>query len=118
MSNNTSRLNKFNLENNNSYQFEEFETEILNGSLPQIKKKYLNKNFSDEKLHKRHSIKSLKDLKKLNQKEEKGDYLIMINSEIKRKNEIELGPKITKILKKFNKNNDSQINDESKKLNE
>ena len=118
MSNNTSRLNKFNLENNNSYQFEEFETEIFNGSLPQIKKKYLNKNFSDEKLHKKHSIKSLKDLKKLNQKEEKADYLIMINSEIKRKNEIELGPKITKILKKFNKNNDSQINDESKKLNE
>jgi len=44
----------------------------------------------------------------------------MMNAEQRRKNKIEFGPKITRILKKFNKskNEDIQLNNESNKNNE
>ena len=120
MSSNTSKLNKLNLENNNSFQAEEFETDIFNGSLPQIKRKTINQNIPSDRNLLKHSIKSLKHMRRNNENGENSDFLIMMNAEQRRKNKIEFGPRITRILKKFNKskNEDIQLNNESNKNNE
>ena len=118
MSSNLSKINKVNLENNNSFQADEYETDIFNGSLPQIKKKAFNQNFSNDKKLLKSSIKSFRHLKRNNKIEEKSDFMIMMNAEKRKRSKIEFGPKITKILKKYNKNNDIQLNNESKKSNE
>ena len=120
MSSNTSKLNKLNLENNNSFQAEEFETDIFDGSLPQIKRKTINQNIPSDRNLLKHSIKSLKHMRRNNENGENSDFLIMMNAEQRRKNKIEFGPKITRILKKFNKskNEDIQLNNESNKNNE
>ena len=51
---------------------------------------------------------------------ENSDFMIMMNVDQRKKNKIEFGPKITKILKKYNKNKneDLQLNNESNKNNE
>ena len=117
MSHNTSKINKLNLENNNSFQAEEYETDIFNGPLPQIKKKMINSNKLDEKKLLRHSIKSLKDMKGQYEVGEKSDFFIMMNAERRKNNKIDFGPKITKIVKKYNTNRSSenQLINESKK---
>ena len=118
ISGNLSKINKVNLQNNNSFQADEYETDIFNGSLPQIRKKAFNQNFSNDKKLLKSSIKSFRHLKRNNKIEEKSDFMIMMNAEKRKRSKIEFGPKITKILKKYNKNNDIQLNNESKKSNE
>ena len=120
MSSNTSKLNKLNLENNNSFQAEEYETDILNGSLPQIKKRSINQKIHSDRNLLKHSIKSLKHMRRIDEIGENSDFMIMMNVDQRKKNKIEFGPKITKILKKYNKskNEDLQLNNESNKNNE
>ena len=119
-SNNTSKINRLNIENNNNSQTEEFETDIFNGSLPKIIKKELSQNSVDDKSMIKKKIKSLKEIKKYNEIEDNSDYIIKANTLRTKKNEIMFGPKITKILKKINnsKNNENQLVDETKKGNE
>ena len=117
ISNNTSRINKINFENNNSFQAEEFETDILNGSLPRIRRRKMNENTFDSKGILKRKIKSLKDMKNYKEIEDKSDYIIKANSILEQKNDFILGAKITKIKKKINNNNESQLNNESKKNN-
>ena len=119
LSNNSSRVNKLNLENNNSFQTDEFETDILSGSLPQIRKRTLNQSSIDDRHLIKHSIKSLKDIKKSQRIVDTSDYIIKTSSQRARneRNEISFGPKITKIFKKFNNSKHSeQLNNESKKI--
>ena len=121
MSNTSSKLNKLNFENNNSFQTEEYETEILNGSLPQIRKKTINYSSMEDKQIIKHCIKSLKDIKKSQNIIDKSDYIIKTTSQRRRNemNEISFGPKITKIFKKFNNSkNSEQLNNDSKKNSE
>ena len=106
ISNNTSRINKLNLENNKSFQNEEYETEAFKNSLPQIKK--INKNIIDNKRNFKHSFKSLENKRKFKESGDNTNYIIMMSAEQRRKNVIELGPKITKILKKINKNKNEE----------
>ena len=119
-SNNTSKINRLNIENNNNSQIEEFETDFFNGSLPQIRKKELSQNSVDDKSIIKKKIKSLKEIKKYKEIEDNSDYIIKANTHRTKKNEIMFGPKITKILKKINndKNNENQLIDENKKGNE
>ena len=121
MSDTSSKLNKLNFENNNSFQTEEYETEILNGSLPQIRKKTINYSSMEDKQIIKHCIKSLKDIKKSQNIIDKSDYIIKTTSQRRRNemNEISFGPKITKIFKKFNNSkNSEQLNNDSKKNSE
>ena len=122
MSNSSSRMNKLNLENNNSFQTEEFETDIFNGSLPQIKKRAVNYSSMDDKnLIKKHSIKSLKDIRKSQKIEDKSDFIIKTSTQRRRNelNDLSFGPKIIKIFKKLNHSkNSEQLNNDSKKSSE
>ena len=110
MSNTSSKLNKLNFENNNSFQSEELETEILNGSLPHIRKKTTNYSSMEDKQILKHCIKSLKDIKKNKNIIDKSDYIIKTSSQRRRNemSEISFGPKITKIFKKFNNSKNSE----------
>ena len=110
MSNTSSKLNKLNFENNNSFQTEELETEILNGSLPHIRKKTTNYSSMEDKQILKHCIKSLKDIKKNKNIIDKSDYIIKTSSQRRRNemSEISFGPKITKIFKKFNNSKNSE----------
>ena len=119
-SNNTSKINRLNIENNNSSLGEEFETDIFNGSLPKIRKKELSQNSIDDRNIMKKKIKPLRELKKYNEIGDNSDYLIKANTSRTKKDEIMFGPKITKILKKVNnsKNNENQLIDETKKENE
>ena len=107
-SNNISKIN-INIENNNSFQIEEYETDIIN-SLPKIKKKTLSasniQNF-DENLLQKHSFSIVKGKRD----NDNNDFIIMTKQDNdKKKNKNDLGsPKITKILKKINKNKDTYI---------
>ena len=122
MSNNSSRINKLNLENNNSFQTEEFETDIFNGSLPQIRKRPANYSSMDDKyLIKKHSIKSLKDIRKSQKIVDKSDFIIKTITQRRRNemNNLSFGPKIIKIFKKLNHSkNSEQLNNDSKKNSE
>ena len=122
MSNSSSRMNKLNLENNNSFQTEEFETDIFNGSLPQIRKRAVNYSSMDDKnLIKKHSIKSLKDIRKSQKIEDKSDFIIKTSTQRRRNelNDLSFGPKIIKIFKKLNHSkNSEQLNNDSKKSSE
>lgn len=119
-SSNTSKINKLNLENNNTSQTDDYETDIFNGALPQIKNKIINMNLPEEKKIIKRSIKSLKDMIKNKENDDNSDFIIMMKPEQRKKGKLESGPKITKILKKLNRNiiNDNQLNNESKKSNE
>ena len=121
LSNTSSRVNKLNLENNNSFQTDEFETDMLSGALPHIRKRTLNKSSIDDRHLIKHSIKSLKDIKKSQRIVDTSDYIIKTSSQRARNdtNDISFGPKITKIFKKFNNSKHSeQLNNESKKISE
>ena len=48
-------------------------------------------------------------MRRNNENGENSDFLIMMNAEQRRKNKIEFGPKITRILKKFNKSKNEDI---------
>ena len=122
--NNSNNISKNNMENNNSFQIEEYENDLI-GSLPKIKKKIFSatniQNF-DENLFQKHSFSIAKGK---NEKENNGfnnDFIIMTKQDQdKGKNERELNtPKITKILKKINKNKDSLniLNYDTKQNNE
>ena len=77
----------------------------------------IKSNKQDEKKLLRHSIKSLKDMKGQYEVGEKSDFFIMMNAERRKNNKIDFGPKITKIVKKYNTNRSSenQLINESKK---
>ena len=122
--NNSSNISKNNIENNNSFQIEEYESEMI-GSLPRIKKKTFSASNipnSDELLFQKHSFSMARATKGNNNSGSNNDFIIMTkNDQDKRKKDSDLGsPKITKILKKINKNRDSvnTLNNEIKKNND
>ena len=122
--NNSSNISKNNIENNNSFQIEEYESEIIS-TLPKIKKKTFsatNLPNSDEKLFQKHSFSMARTKKGNNNSDSNNDFIIMTkNEQEKSKKDADLGsPKITKILKKINKNRDSvhTLNNEIKKNND
>ena len=121
--NNISNISKNNIENNNSFQIEEYENDIM-GNLPQIKKKTFsatNIQNLDENLFQKHSFSTAKGLKGLDNKLG-NDFIIMTKQDQEKlNNEGELNsPKITKILKKLNRNRDSlhTLNNDTKQNNE
>ena len=101
--------------NNDNNSFDDYENDIIK-TLPKIKKKTFSasnlQNF-DEYLLQKNAFTFAKG------KKDKNDFIIMRRQESnKRKKENDLGsPKITKILKKINKNidNNTSLNNESKK---
>ena len=122
--NNSNNISKNNIENNNSFQIEEYENDLI-GSLPKIKKKIFSatniQNF-DENLFQKHSFTIAKGKKEKENNGFNNDFIIMTKQDQdKSKNERELNsPKITKILKKINKNKDSLniLNNDTKQNNE
>ena len=121
--NNSNNISKNNIGNNNSFQIEEYENDIID-TLPKIKKKIFSatniQNF-DENLFQKHSFSIAKGKKEKGNNGINNDFIIMTKQDQdKRKNERELNsPKITKILKKINKNRDSinTLNNDTKQIN-
>ena len=107
--NNTSKINKINSENNKSFENDENENDALKALLPKIKKKMIKKNMSESQRLLKHSIKSLDNKKEFKDSGDNTNYIIMVSAEQRKKGAIELGPKITKILKKMNKNKNEDI---------
>ena len=107
--NNTSKINKINSENNKSFENDENENDALKALLPKIKKKMIKKNMSESQRLLKHSIKSLDNKKEFKDSGDNTNYIIMVSAEQRKKGTIELGPKITKILKKMNKNKNEDI---------